>query len=255
VVDHYTREAGVRGLERQIGALCRATAMKLCDGQESRDVVTHDYVEEVLGAHKYNPEDAERSLRAGVATGLASSSAGGRLMFIEASTMPGKGNVVLTGNMRNVMKESAAAAVSYVRSRSADLHLPEDWIKDIDLHLHIPQHGIPKDGPSGGVAMFAAVASLLLDCPLRSDVAMAGEISLRGRVLQITDLTQKLLGAHRAGIRTVLIPKQNQHELDELPEHLKAELNIELISSVSEVLPLVLQEPDGDGAAEQPEPY
>ncbi len=243
LVDFYTREAGVRTLERQIGAVCRAAAMKIADGKEIADLVTHDYVETVLGTHKYHPENAEQQLRPGVATGLASSADGGRLMFIEASKMPGTGKVVLTGNMRNVMQESAAAAVSYVRSHAAKLHLDPEWIKDIDLHLHAPQHGVPKDGPGTGVAMYAAVASLMLDFPLRADVAMMGEISLRGRVLRVEDLIQKLLAAHRAGIREVLVPKQNRVELSEIPDHLIEDLNLRFIATIEDVLPLVLATP------------
>ncbi|MBW2455940.1 MAG: endopeptidase La [Deltaproteobacteria bacterium] len=250
MVDFYTREAGVRSLEREIGAVCRGAAMKIADGKEIADLVTHDYVETALGTHKYHPENAEQELRPGVATGLASSAAGGRLLFIEASQMPGTGKVVLTGNMRNVMQESAAAAVSYVRSNAEQLHLDPEWIKDIDLHLHAPQAGVPKDGPSAGVAMYAAVASLMLDFPLRADVAMMGEISLRGRVLRVEDLIQKLLAAHRAGIKEVLVPTQNRVELSEIPAHIIEDLNLRFIGSVEEVLPLVMAQP-ADEAGER----
>jgi ATP-dependent Lon protease len=244
LVDHYTREAGVRNLERQIGAIIRSTAVKLADGGDDvSEVVSPEHVESALGPHKYRAEGAERQLRPGVATGLAYSPDGGRLMFIEASKMPGKGNVVLTGNMRNVMQESASAAVSYVRSRSRELHLDPEWIKNVDLHLHVPHHGVPKDGPSAGVAMFAAVASLLLDCAVRADVAMTGEISLRGRVLRVEGLTPKLLAAHRAGIREVVIPERNRVDLEDTPDHLRDELTIRLVSSVEDVLPLVLEDP------------
>jgi len=245
LADHYTREAGVRELERQIAAVCRATAVKLANGDDAvYDEVVPEFVEQVLGVHKYRPEDREQRLRPGVATGLASTSRGGRLMFVEASKMPGKGKVVLTGNMRNVMQESAAAAVSYVRSKAELLHLDPEWIRSIDLHLHIPQHGTPKDGPSAGVAMFAAVASLMLDHPLRSDVAMVGEISLRGRVLEVGDLTQKLLAAHRAGVREVLVPERNRRDLADVPKHLLEKVQVTMIKSVVEVLPIVMQPPD-----------
>jgi len=249
LVDHYTREAGVRTLERQVAAVCRAAAVALVDSRKDDpdasfyEEVTPDYVERVLGPHRYRIEDAERQLRPGIATALASSPDGGQLMYVEASKMPGKGALRLTGNMRNVMQESAAAAVSYVRSRAVSLHLPPDWMSRIDLHLHIPQHGVPKDGPSAGLAMFAAVASLALDCPLRADVALTGEISLRGRVLEVEDLTQKLLGAHRAGVREVVIPERNRRELDDVPPHVLANLVIHLVGSVEEVLPLVLLPP------------
>jgi ATP-dependent Lon protease len=235
----------VRTLERQIAALCRATAMKMADGVTTvSEIATPEHVESVLGPHKHNPESAERHLRPGVATGLASTGDGGQLMFIEASKMPGNGKLVLTGNMRNVMQESAATAVSYVRSKTEELHLDREWFSQIDLHLHAPHHGVPKDGPSAGVAMFAAVASLMLDCPIRGDVAMVGEISLRGRVLRAEGLTAKLLAAHRAGITEVLIPESNRNELIEMPGHMLDDLSIQLISSIEEVLPLVLKQPD-----------
>ena len=255
VVDHYTREAGVRGLERQIAALCRAIAMKLADGEEVQVVVTPDAVEEILGPHKYRPEPLERTLRPGVATGLASAPEGGQIMMIEATKMPGKGRVVLTGNMRAVMQESAATAVSFVRSRAQELHLDPNWIKDIDLHLHIPHHGVPKDGPSAGLAMFAAVASLLLDVPLRADVALTGEISLRGRILPTDDLTPKLLAAHQAGIHRVLVPERNGHDLDKIPSELLRDMKITLVSTMDQVLPLVLEEPSPpSGRAAPPQP-
>src|SRR6185369_8832499 len=185
VIDHYTREAGVRGLEREIAAVCRSTAVKVAEGVDVHEVATPEHIEVVLGPHKHRPENAERELAPGVATGLAWTPGGGTILFIEASRMPGKGNVVLTGNMRNVMQESATIAVTFVRSKAAQLHLDPEWLRKIDLHVHIPQHGTPKDGPSAGVTMFTAVASLLLDCPVRGDIAMTGEISLRGRVMPV----------------------------------------------------------------------
>jgi ATP-dependent Lon protease len=245
IVDHYTREAGVRNLERQVGAICRAIAVKLAEHEDLAlpEIVTPEHVEKVLGPHKHRPEHAETQLKPGVSTGLAYSPDGGRLLFVEASKMPGKGHVHLTGNMRNVMQESATTAVTYVRSKAAQLHLDPEWIKHIDLHLHVPHHGVPKDGPSVGVAMFVAVASLLLDSPVRADVAMTGEISLRGRILRVDGISQKLLAAHRAGIREVIIPERNRIDLDEVPDELLSELTVRLVSSMAEVLPLVLEPP------------
>jgi ATP-dependent Lon protease len=240
IVDHYTREAGVRGLEREIAAVCRATAVKLAEGRDVREIVSPEHVEAVLGPHKHRPENAEQKLAPGVATGLAWTPGGGEILFIEASKMPGKGNVVLTGNMRNVMQESATTAVSFVRSKAALLHLDPEWLKSIDLHLHIPQHGTPKDGPSAGVTMFTAVASLLLECPVRADVAMTGEISLRGRVMPVGGIKEKLLAAHRAGIKHVLIPDRNRRDLDDVPSDVKDEVKITLVSTMEEILPLVL---------------
>jgi ATP-dependent Lon protease len=254
IIDHYTREAGVRNLERTIAAVCRATAVRLANDEDVADEVTPELVERVLGVHKYRAESAETMLRPGVATGLASASDGGRLMFIEASKMPGKGNVVLTGNMRSIMQESATAAVSYVRSRSGALHLADEWIKDIDLHVHIPQHATPKDGPSAGLAMFAAVASLMLETPVRGDVAMTGEISLRGRVLRVEDLTPKLLAAHRAGIRDVLVPEQNRPDLADSPEPLLRDMRVRFVSRLDQVLSLVLEDASERTAASAREP-
>lgn len=243
IIDHYTREAGVRNLERQIAAVCRATAVKLAEGMDVRERVTPEHVELVLGPHKYRPEIAEKSLAPGVATGLAWTPAGGEILFIEASKMPGKGNVVLTGNMKNVMQESATTAVSFVRSKADKLMLDPEWLKAIDLHVHVPKHGTPRDGPSAGVTIFTAVCSLLLACPVRNDVAMTGEISLRGRVMPVGGVKEKLLAAHRAGIREVLIPAKNRKDLEDVPDDVKDDLKITLISTVDEVLPIVLEPP------------
>jgi ATP-dependent Lon protease len=243
LVDHYTREAGVRGLEREIAAVCRATAVKVAEGADVHEVATPEHIEMVLGAHKHRPENAERQLVPGVATGLAWTPGGGEILFIEATRMPGKGNVVLTGNMRNVMQESATTAVSFVRSKADRLHLDPEWLKEIDLHVHIPQAATPKDGPSAGVTMFTAVSSLLLGCPVRSDVAMTGEISLRGRVMPVGGIKEKLLAAHRAGIKQVLIPAQNRRDLDDVPADIRDEMNITLVSMIDEILPIVLEPP------------
>ena len=207
-------------------------------------LVDPDHVERVLGAAKFRPENAERELKPGISTGLSASSDGGRLMFVETSLMPGKGRVHLTGNLRNVMQEAATTAVTYVRSKAEALHLDPAWIKDIDLHIHVPHHGIPKDGAAAGLAVFIAVASLLLDAPVRSDVAVTGEVSLRGRVLRVDGIVPKLLAAHRAGVKTVLLPERNRVDLDDVPKHLLEVLDIKLISTMDEVLPLVLEAPD-----------
>jgi ATP-dependent Lon protease len=243
LVDHYTREAGVRSLEREIAAVCRASAVKLAEGQDVHEAATPEHIETVLGPHKHRPENAERQLSPGVCTGLGWTPGGGEILFIEATKMPGKGNVTLTGNMRNIMQESATTAVSFVRSKAQLLHLDPEWLKSIDLHLHIPQHGTPKDGPSAGVTMFTAVTSLLLDCPVKADVAMTGEISLRGRVMPVGGVKEKLLAAHRAGIKHVLIPAQNRRDLDDVPEDVKNDMKITLINTMDEILPLVLEPP------------
>ncbi|MEM1034330.1 MAG: endopeptidase La [Myxococcota bacterium] len=248
VVDHYTREAGVRNLERQLGAVCRATAVRMAEANPERPLtfpvaVDRDHVERVLGAPKHRPERAELDLKPGVSTGLSASSDGGRIMFVETSRMPGKGRVHLTGNLRPVMEESATAAVTYVRSKAEALHLDPAWLQEVDLHIHIPNHGIPKDGAAAGLAVFVAVSSLLLGVPVRSEVAVTGELSLRGRVLRVDGIVPKLLAAHRAGLRTVLIPARNRVDLEEVPGALLETLDIKLIDTVDEVLPLVLQPP------------
>jgi ATP-dependent Lon protease len=243
LIDHYTREAGVRNLERQIAAICRATAVKIAEGDDVAEVVSPEHVERVLGAHRFRPEAAEHALAPGVATGLGWTPAGGELMFIEVNRMPGKGNVVLTGNMKNVMQESANAAVSFVRSKAPLMHLDPEWLKEIDLHMHVPRHGSPRDGAAAGLTMFAAVASLLLSAPVRSDVGITGEISLRGRVLPVPGIKEKLLAAHRAGLREVVMPAKNRRDLDEVPDDVKNDIKITLISTMEELLPLVLEPP------------
>src|SRR3954471_6348420 len=256
LIDHYTKEAGVRNLEREIAAMCRHVAVRLAEGEDVRTQVDLALVEKVLGAQKYKSEVAERKGEPGIATGLAWTPAGGTILFIEASKMPGKGNTTLTGNMRNVMQESATTAVSFVRSRADRLMLSPEWLKLIDLHVHIPQGGIPKDGPSAGVTMFTAVASLLLDCPVKPDVAMTGEITLRGNVLPVGGIKEKILAAHRAGLKRVLIPHRNERDLDDVPAEVRADLDIQLIRRMDEVLSLVLEPPvtrPQDGSIPPPE--
>jgi len=243
IIDSYTREAGVRNMEREIGAVCRAVAMRLAEGEDVRQVADAAYVEKVLGAPRYLPDLAERTSRPGVVTGLAWTPAGGDVLFVEASQMPGKGNVVITGNLKSVMQESAGAAVSFVRSKAKLLGLDPEFLRTIDLHVHVPKGGTPKDGPSAGVSMFTAVASLLLRCPVKKEVAMTGEITLRGTVLPVGGIKEKLLAAHRAGCRVVLIPARNERDLDDVPKDVLAELTIHLIKRVDEILPLVLEPP------------
>jgi ATP-dependent Lon protease len=242
VIDHYTREAGVRNLEREIAAICRHVAVRIAEGESiASERVTPELVERVLGPQRFKSELAERKGEPGVVTGLAWTPSGGKIFFIEASKMPGKGNTTLTGNMRGVMQESATTAVSFVRSRADRLMLPLDWLKLIDLHVHVPQGGIPKDGPSAGVTVFTAVASLLLGCPVRPDVAMTGEITLRGNVLPVGGIKEKLLAAHRAGLRMVLIPHRNERDLEDVPSEIRKDLDVRLIRRMDEILALVLE--------------
>jgi ATP-dependent Lon protease len=243
IIESYTREAGVRGLEREIGSVCRHVAMRLAEGEDVHEVATGEFVQKALGAPKYTPDLAERTSSPGVVTGLAWTPSGGDILFIEATKMPGKGEIMVTGNLKGVMQESAAAAMSFVRSHAKDLGLDPEFLKSIDLHLHVPKGGTPKDGPSAGIAMFTAVASLLLACAVKKEFAMTGEISLRGTVLPVGGIKEKLLAAHRAGIKEVLVPSRNEKDLEEVPKDVLAELKVHLVKRVAEVLPLVLEPP------------
>jgi ATP-dependent Lon protease len=244
LVDFYTREAGVRSLERQIASVCRHISVRLAEGEDVREVVTPEFCETVLGPPQHRLEMAERSPQPGVVAGLSVTPAGGDILFVECTKMPGKGDVRLTGNIRNVMQESATTAVTFVRSKADRLMLDPKWLSTIDLHLHVPNGAVPKDGPSAGVTMFTAVASLLLNAPVRSDVAMTGEISLRGKVLPVGGIKEKLLAAHRAGMKMVLMPRRNERDLDDVPKEIRDELEIHLLSSMEEILPLVLLPPE-----------
>jgi ATP-dependent Lon protease len=255
IIDSYTREAGVRGLEREIGSVCRSAVMRMAEGEPNLHLVADAAeVEKILGAPRYLPDLAERTSSPGVATGLAWTPSGGDILFIECTTMPGKGDVLVTGNLKSVMSESAATAVSFVRSRAKELGLDPEFLKKMDLHLHVPKGGTPKDGPSAGVTMFSAVASLLLHCPVRKDVAMTGEITLRGSVLPVGGIKEKLLAAHRAGIREVLVPARNERDLEDIPKDVRAEMKVNLISRVEQVLPLVLLPPETVAPSTPPPP-
>ncbi|HTR55209.1 MAG TPA: endopeptidase La [Kofleriaceae bacterium] len=245
IIDSYTREAGVRNLEREIGSVCRAVAVKVAEGQaKDHEEITGPVVEEVLGPKKFVSEVAERVGEPGVATGLAWTAVGGDILFIEATKMPGKGKLTLTGQLGDVMKESVTAALSFVRGRAAQLGLdPGNFLENVDLHVHVPAGSVPKDGPSAGVTMYTALVSLLTGVPVRPDVAMTGEITLRGNVLQIGGLKEKLLAAHRAGIKRVIIPERNVKDLVDVPEEVKAEMEILSVRRMDEVLALALKDP------------
>ena len=244
MIDFYTSEAGVRNLERSIASICRDATVRLAEGRPVHGVrVGPDWVEEVLGIHRYQPELAERRAAPGVATGLALTASGGDLLIVEATRMPGKGEIRLTGNLRNVMREAATTAVSFVRSRAEQLQLDPEWLKNIDLHLHIPRAGVSQDAAGAGVAMYVAVVTLLLGVPARTDVAVAGEITLRGSILPITGVKAKVLAAHRAGIRDLVLPERNANDLDEVPVEILEDVRVHLVRRIEEVLPLVLSEP------------
>jgi len=241
----YTREAGVRALERAIARVLRKIAAKLASGEVQLPVtVGADDLHGYLGHPRFTPESAERTAVPGVATGLAVTGTGGDVLFIEASLADaetGSTGVTLTGQLGDVMKESAQIALSYLRSHGAELGVGIGNLKDRGVHVHVPAGAVPKDGPSAGVTMTTALASLLSGRLVRSDVAMTGEVSLTGRVLPIGGVKQKLLAAHRAGITTVLIPKRNEPDLEDVPESVREQLEIHPVSDVREVLELALE--------------
>ncbi|MBI3849073.1 MAG: endopeptidase La [Verrucomicrobia bacterium] len=241
VVEDYTREAGVRELERQVGAVCRAVAAQVAKGERAHVSVTPEMVQTILGPAKYVRETRLKTNRPGVVTGLAYTPAGGEILHIEATRYPGKGNITLTGQIGDVMKESAQAALSLVRSRVKELGIEADAFKDTDIHVHVPSGAVPKDGPSAGVAMFTALASLFTQTPVRSTVAMTGEITLRGLVLPIGGLKEKVLAAMRAGIQHVVIPKLNEKDLPDVPAEVKKKLKFTLAETVDEVLAAALE--------------
>jgi ATP-dependent Lon protease len=241
LIEGYTREAGVRDLDRQIGAVLRNVAMRVAEGEVAHVAVHADDLAGILGAPKFESEVRLRTSIPGVATGLAWTPVGGEILFIEASRVKGNGKLILTGQLGDVMKESAQAAVSLVKSRLDQLGAEPSFFDEGDLHIHIPAGAIPKDGPSAGVAMFVAVASLLCGCPVRSDVAMTGEISLRGLVLPVGGIKEKVLGAHRAGIRTVLLPARNKRDIEEIPEATRADLEFVWLETVDDALRATLE--------------
>ncbi len=252
LIEHYTREAGVRSLERTAASVIRGVAVKVAEGDDTPRVVgDEEALREYLGAIKYTSEVAERTEESGVATGLAWTSVGGEILFIEATRMYGTGKLQLTGQLGEVMKESAHAALSYVRSNAGRFGIAKDFLEKSDVHIHIPAGAMPKDGPSAGITMFTALVSLLTGIRIRHDVAMTGEISLRGRVLPIGGIKEKILAAHRAGIRRVILPERNKADLDEVPKEVRDDLEFvcvnrleEVLAAALESLPVALPEPD-----------
>ncbi len=255
VIDSYTREAGVRNLERELANVIRAVAVLVAEGKaQPKEVVTVDRIPEFLGPQKHISEVAERTAEPGVATGLAWTPVGGDILFIEATKMNGKGQLVLTGQLGDVMKESAQAALSFIRARARWLGLEENFLEKTDIHVHIPAGAIPKDGPSAGVTMFVAMASLLTGKPIRNDVAMTGEITLRGLVLPVGGIKEKFLAAHRAGIKRVIMPERNRKDVIDIPEQPRKEIEILFVKRMDELLPLVLTEMPKLGLLSAPSP-
>lgn len=239
IIHDYTREAGIRNLKREIATLCRKAAKDIASGEKKSILVTADMLHLLLGPVKFFSEVADRTSEAGVATGLAWTQAGGDILFIEATSMPGTGKLLLTGQLGDVMKESAQAAMSYIRTKLKKLGITFKDFNKYDFHIHIPAGAIPKDGPSAGVTMAMALISLLKETPILSYVAMTGEITLRGRVLPVGGIKEKILAAKRSGITTVILPKRNEKDLVEVPENAKKEMNFVFVEKVDEMLPVV----------------
>jgi len=237
LIRHYTKEAGVRNFEREIASICRKVAKEVVrNGPETKLLLNEDLIQEYLGVPKYRYGRAEEEDEIGLSTGLAWTEFGGDTLGIETVLMPGKGKIIITGKLGEVMQESAQAALSYVRSRAARLGIEVDFYQKLDIHVHVPEGAIPKDGPSAGITMATSIVSALTRIPVRSDVAMTGEITLRGRVLPIGGLKEKILAAHRALLKTVLIPRDNAKDLKEIPEKILQELHVELVEHMDEVL-------------------
>lgn len=251
LINRYTREAGLRNLEREIGAICRKVATKIAQGKPVHVRVTPKQVEKFLGPVKYLPETQLREHQVGVATGLAWTPVGGDILHVEALALPGKGELRLTGHLGEVMKESAQAAASYLRANAASLGIPGEFFENHSFHVHVPAGAIPKDGPSAGITVLAALASVASGRPVRRDLAMTGEITLRGQILPVGGIKEKLLAALRAGIQEVCIPKENQRDLAELPPHLRRKLTVHLVEEAGEVLQQALL-PRPDGVFEAP---
>jgi ATP-dependent Lon protease len=245
IIQEYTREAGVRNLEREIGAICRGLAKKIAEGDERQFTVTGESVPSYLGLPKFTSDIIERTSVPGVATGMAWTPTGGDILFVEATMMPGQKSLVLTGQLGDVMKESAHAALSYVRSKAKSIGISEDFFRDRDLHIHVPAGAIPKDGPSAGLTILTALASLLTCRPIKPDLAMTGEVTLRGSVLPVGGIKEKVLAARRSGIKQIILPERNKNDLEEIPAKVKQGLTFHLVKKMDEVLEIALGAPVG----------
>jgi ATP-dependent Lon protease len=244
IIQRYTREAGVRNLEREIASICRKIARKVVvEGKNFNEEITAAKVTEYLGVPRFRPTLAEEKNEIGVATGLAWTEVGGEILVIEATLMPGKGRLTLTGKLGDVMQESAQAAMSYVRSKADEFGIPKNFNRTTDVHVHIPEGAIPKDGPSAGITLATALVSALGHVAVRRDVAMTGEITLRGKVLPIGGVKEKVLAAHRAGLKTIILPKDNEKDLADIPKTVLDTLDLYLCETMDEVLKIALAEP------------
>lgn len=252
IIRNYTREAGLRNLEREIGTICRKVARQVAEGKEAVSVITSDKLHDYLGSEKFRYEIAEGADEVGVATGLAWTPAGGDIIFVEATLVPGKGNLTLTGKLGDVMQESAKAALTYTRSllsRQVKGMLGEyvaviskDFYEKQDLHIHVPSGAIPKDGPSAGITMAVALVSAVTKRPVSKDIGMTGEITLRGKVLPVGGIRDKVLAAHRAGLKRVILPEENKKDLEEVPQQVKKELQLIFVDSIDKALEVALKD-------------
>jgi len=240
ISSRYSREAGLRNFERNMASIMRKRARRKAEGEEGAWIIDNAKVEEILGGPRYAMEEAEKEPEIGVVTGLAWTSTGGDLMLIEALRMPGSGRLTVTGQLGDVMRESVDAALSFVRSRAKLLEIAESEFRDSDLHIHFPAGAIPKDGPSAGIAVTLAIASVLSRRPVRRDVAMTGEVTLRGKVLDIGGVKEKTLAAYRAGLREVIMPKGNEKDLRDVPTEVRQNMAFTFVATMDEVLRLAL---------------
>jgi ATP-dependent Lon protease len=254
LIDSYTKEAGVRGLERQVASICRDIAVRQAEGRPELPLIDSQTVEDLLGPPEFKPETAEPTHAVGIAAGLGASGAGGELVLVEVSRMPGKGHIRLTGSLGKVLEEAAHTAVSFVRSRSERLHLNPEWLKDVDIHVHVPKARAVRDFAGLGGAIFCALSSLLLEAPCRGDVAIVGEITLRGAILAVPHIKAMLLAAHRAGLREVIVPARNEPDVAEVPEEILAHLRIRYVSHIDNVLEHILARGDVSQTGGNPVP-
>jgi ATP-dependent Lon protease len=250
LIGHYTREAGVRNLEREVSNVCRKVARSVVNAQGetskkkqalAKTVVNAAKVNELLGPQKYRDQERDKQNEVGATTGLAWTEVGGSILTTEAAIMEGRGKLTTTGKLGDVMQESAQAAMSYLRSRSHGMGLPRDFYRHLDIHLHVPEGAIPKDGPSAGITIATSIISALTSIPVRADIAMTGEITVRGRVLPIGGLKEKLMAAHRYGIREAILPADNEKDLPDIPEVVRNDMKLHFVKSMDEVLKIALE--------------
>lgn len=243
IIQRYTREAGVRSLERQIAAIYRKVAKMVAENKKGKSIASEKNISKFLGPAKFTATNIEKKDEIGMSTGLAWTEAGGDILFIEIALMPGKGSLLLTGQLGDVMKESCQAAMSYIRARAKNLGLPEKFYQKLDVHVHVPEGAVPKDGPSAGIAITTAIVSALTKIPVKRKVGMTGEITLRGRVLEIGGVKEKIIAAHTAGLKTIIMPKENKKDLEDVPKEVLRDLKFVFVSHMDEVLDIALDKP------------